>query len=167
MDCSVEESQIRRALEPLTGIQALNFQLGARTLAITAPESVVAQAVQAIRRVGFEPRLLAAVAQAGTGPDRAHGDGHAHDHDHDHDHKHNHEGVGAGLQPLLIALGLALAAEAVAFFAGTGTVFTLIEMGLALGAIWFAGFDTYQKGLIALRHGRLNINALMTVAVTA
>ena len=164
MDCSVEESQIRRALEPLTGIQALNFQLGARTLAITAPESVVAQAVQAIRRLGFEPRLLAAVAQAGTGPDRAHGDGHAHDHD--HDHKHNHEGVGAGLQPLLIALGLALAAEAVAFFAGTGTVFTLIEMGLALGAIWFAGFDTYQKGLIALRHGRLNINALMTVAVT-
>ena len=39
-------------------------------------------------------------------------------------------------------------------------------MALALGAIWFAGFDTYKKGLIALRHGRLNINALMTVAVT-
>ena len=39
-------------------------------------------------------------------------------------------------------------------------------MALALMAIGFAGFDTYKKGLIALRHGRLNINALMTVAVT-
>ena len=53
-----------------------------------------------------------------------------------------------------------------AFLAGTGTAVTLIEMALALGAIWFAGFDTYKKGLIALRYGRLNINALMTVAVT-
>ena len=162
MDCAAEESEIRRVLEPLTGIQALNFQLGARTLAITAPESVVTQAVQAIRRVGFDPRLLAAVAQAGIDPDRARG----HVQNHADDHDPNHEGVGDGLQPLLIALGLALAAEAVAFFASTGTAFTLIEMGLALGAIWFAGFDTYQKGLIALRHGRLNINALMTVAVT-
>jgi Cd2+/Zn2+-exporting ATPase len=33
-------------------------------------------------------------------------------------------------------------------------------------AIWLAGFDVYKKGLTALRHGRLNINALMTVAVT-
>ena len=33
-------------------------------------------------------------------------------------------------------------------------------------AIWLAGFSTYTKGLAALRQGRLNINALMTVAVT-
>jgi len=156
MDCPVEESEIRRALEPLAGIQALNFQLGARTLAITAPDSVIAQAVEAIRRVGFEPKPLAVPADGGD----------VHDHADDDGHDHDHEGVGDGLKPLLIALALALAAEAVAFFAGKGAAVTVIEMGLALGAIWFAGFDTYKKGLIALRHGRLNINALMTVAVT-
>ncbi|KAF1020599.1 MAG: Cadmium-transporting ATPase [Paracidovorax wautersii] len=37
---------------------------------------------------------------------------------------------------------------------------------LALGAIVLSGFEVYRKGLVALRHGRLNINALMTVAVT-
>ena len=156
MDCPVEESEIRRALEPVAGIQGLSFQLGARTLGITAPASVVAQALEAIRRVGFDPQPVAVPGIAAAA------EGHAHE----HEHKHAHDAVGEGLRPLLIALALALAAEAVAFLAGTGTAVTLIEMALALGAIWFAGFDTYKKGLIALRHGRLNINALMTVAVT-
>ena len=39
-------------------------------------------------------------------------------------------------------------------------------LAVAAAAIWLAGFDVYKKGLTALRHGRLNINALMTVAVT-
>ena len=39
-------------------------------------------------------------------------------------------------------------------------------MGMAAAAIALSGFDVYRKGLVALRHGRLNINALMTVAVT-
>ena len=39
-------------------------------------------------------------------------------------------------------------------------------MALAVVAIWLAGISTYSKGLAALRHGHLNINALMTVAVT-
>ena len=156
MDCPVEESEIRRALEPVAGIQGLSFQLGARTLGITAPASVVAQALEAIRRVGFDPQPVAVPGIAAAA------EGHAHE----HEHKHAHDAVGEGLRPLLIALALALAAEAVAFLAGTGTAVTLIEMALALGAIWFAGFDTYKKGLIALRYGRLNINALMTVAVT-
>lgn len=37
MDCAAEESEIRRALEPVAGIVSLSFQLGARTLAISAP----------------------------------------------------------------------------------------------------------------------------------
>ena len=32
-------------------------------------------------------------------------------------------------------------------------------MALALGAIWFAGFDTYKKGMSALRFGRLAAHA--------
>ncbi len=39
-------------------------------------------------------------------------------------------------------------------------------MAVAAVAIWLAGFDTYRQGLAALRRGRLNINALMSVAVT-
>jgi Cd2+/Zn2+-exporting ATPase len=39
-------------------------------------------------------------------------------------------------------------------------------MVLAAAAIGLAGFSTYVKGLAALRNMRLNINALMTVAVT-
>ena len=156
MDCAVEESEIRRALEPVAGIGGLNFQLGARTLAITAPENVIAQALEAIRRVGFDPQPLSAAS--GSASEQGH--------DHEHGDDHDHGSANEGLRPLLIALALALAAEGVAFFAGKGTATTVVEMVLALGAIWFAGFDTYKKGLIALRFGRLNINALMTVAVT-
>ena len=39
-------------------------------------------------------------------------------------------------------------------------------MAIALGAIFLSGFGVYGKGLAALRQGRLNINALMAVAVT-
>ena len=156
MDCPVEESEIRRALDSVAGIGGLNFQLGARTLAITAPDNVVAQALEAIRRVGFDPQPFSAA------PGHASGESHDGEHADDHDYGSANE----GLRPLLTALALALAAEGVAYFAARGTAATVIEMALALGAIWFAGFDTYKKGLIALRHGRLNINALMTVAVT-
>ena len=156
MHSAVEESEIRRALEPVAGINGLNFQMGARTLAITAPENVIAQALTAIRRVGFDPQPLSAASGSAS----------AQGHDHGHGDDHDHKSASEGLRPLLIALALALAAEGVAFFAGKGTAATVVEMGLALGAIWFAGFDTYKKGLIALRFGRLNINALMTVAVT-
>ena len=39
MDCPGEESQIRRALEGYAAIKSLRFDLGARTVAIDAPEA--------------------------------------------------------------------------------------------------------------------------------
>ena len=48
MDCSAEEAEIRRALEPLDGIRSLGFQLGARTLKIDAAESAYQQSTQGI-----------------------------------------------------------------------------------------------------------------------
>ena len=56
MDCSAEEAEIRRALEPLDGIRSLGFQLGARTLSIDAIESVYPLALAAIRNAGFDPK---------------------------------------------------------------------------------------------------------------
>ena len=52
------------------------------------------------------------------------------------------------------------------YFAPDTQVWKGAGLALAAAAIWLAGFDVYKKGLTALRHGRLNINALMTVAVT-
>ncbi|TAL14074.1 MAG: heavy metal translocating P-type ATPase, partial [Aquabacterium sp.] len=151
MDCSSEEAEIRHALEPVAGIRSLGFQLGARTLAIHATADGLAQAVEAIRRAGFNPQPLQA-ATAGE-------DHHGHDHAHDH-------GLGSGISRLVSALSLAIAAEGLGFFAPDVAWRTWAGMALAAGAIWLAGLETYVKGIAALRHGKLNINALMSVAVT-
>ena len=153
MDCASEEGEIRRALEPLAGIRLLRFQLGARTLTIDADPKDLHQALEAIRKAGFDPKPLTP-----TAPHEDAGEG-AHDHDHDH-------GFEVGIRRMGTALGMAIAAEAVSFFAPDLLIWKLAGMVIAAIAIWLAGLDTYTKGLKALRQGRLNINALMTVAVT-
>ena len=52
---------------------------------------------------------------------------------------------------------------AATWFAG---LFVVQAALLALSAIAACGIDTYRRGWIALRHGNLNINALMSIAVT-
>jgi Cd2+/Zn2+-exporting ATPase len=64
------------------------------------------------------------------------------------------------------ALLLAIGAELLNFLAPRTLAFEIVGMALAAAAIGLAGFSTYGKGLAALRQGRLNINALMSVAVT-
>ncbi len=97
-------------------------------------------------------------------------DAHDHDHghadDHDHDHDHDHASGSGDLMRMGLALGLAIAAEGVGFFAPDTRLWQGLGLALAAVAIWASGFDVYKKGLVALRHGRLNINALMAVAVT-
>jgi Cd2+/Zn2+-exporting ATPase len=56
MDCASEEGEIRRALEPVAGIRLLRFQLGARTLTIDADPKDLHQALEAIRKAGFDPK---------------------------------------------------------------------------------------------------------------
>ena len=158
MDCASEEGEIRRALEPLPGIRSLSFQLGARTLAIGADAQHLPAALTAIRKVGFDPQPLTTMHAA---DDQDHG---ADEHDHGRD-AHDH-GADSGIGRLGAALGLAIAAEAVSYFAPPLLAWKLAGMAVAGLAIWLAGLDTYKKGLGALLHGRLNINALMTVAVT-
>ena len=151
MDCAVEESEIRRALEPVAGVRALRFRLGERTMAITADDGALPGALDAIRRAGFKPEPLNDAASSlaeGAPPAAAPG------------------GMSSGLARLVAALALAIAAEAVSFLAPEGAGSTAAEMGLALAAIALAGLDTYKKGFAALLRGRLNINALMAVAVT-
>ncbi len=155
MDCSAEEADIRRALESIPSIRSLNFQLRARTLGIDAPEEVLPQALEAIRKAGFNPEAVQAEA---TVEEQAR-EGHADVHDHDHE-------MGAGMGRMGLALALAIGAEALSFFAPDTQPWKLAGMAIAATAIWMAGLDVYKKGMAALLRRRLNINALMAVAVT-
>ncbi|MFZ3142004.1 heavy metal translocating P-type ATPase [Polaromonas sp.] len=155
MDCAVEEADIRRVLAGMPGIRSLNFQLVARTLTIDAQAEALQAAVSAIGQAGYRMQPFAAAGPVGE----THGG-------HDHGHAHGHGGLPPGLPRLAGALVLAGVAEAISFFAPAGLPWTLAGMALALAAIFMAGLEVYQKGLTALFRRRLNINALMTVAVT-
>jgi Cd2+/Zn2+-exporting ATPase len=160
MDCAAEEGEIRHALANVPGVRSLGFQLGARTLAIDAPATSIPQALDAIRKAGFKPVPVF---------DRTESDD---EHDHGgHDHHHEHgEGRGfalpSGPPRYALALVLAFGAESISYFAPPSLLASAMGMALAAAAIALAGVSTYAKGLAALRGLRLNINALMTVAVT-
>ena len=151
MDCAAEESEIRRAVEGIPGLVGLRFQLGERSLRIDGDPQVAIAAVEAIRNSGFEIHPWPA-APASTQD----GDAAAHNHD---------AKTGTGLPRLLAALALAIAAEGLSFFVPDAPWSRPAGLAIAAAAIALAGFGTFRKGLTALRHGRLNINALMTVAV--
>ena len=151
MDCAAEEAEIRRAVDGLSGLRGLRFNLGQRLLTIDADDSAVEPALAAIRKVGFDPQPVAPAVKA---------DGHSSGDGHDH------EVVRGQLPKLAAALLLAICAEVIGYFAPETLVWRGAGLAVAAVAIWLAGFDVYKKGLTALRHGRLNINALMTVAVT-
>ncbi len=143
MDCASEESEIRNALAGIVGVRGLGFQLSARTLRIDAPAEVLPRALDAIRHAGFDPQPVKPLEEVDQRAPMA-------------------EGLGR----LGASLLLAIAAELLDFFAPETIVYKGAGMALAAAAIWLAGFSTYRKGFIALRQGRLNISALMTVAVT-
>ncbi len=155
MDCSAEESEIRRALEPLSGIRSLGFQLGARTLKIDASDAALPLALDAIRKAGFDPKPVEASDAQGTESQSTHDDGHDHE-----------GGFNGGISRLVAALALAIGAEAISYFAPETIAWKIAGMAVAAVAIWLAGIDTYKKGMGALFRGKLNINALMAVAVT-
>jgi len=161
MDCSAEESEIRQVLEPIDGIRSLGFQLGARTLRIDASAAALPRALEAIRKAGFDPRPLNADAGSAS-----HADG---THAHDGDHALTSPGTSwlqSGLWRYALALLFALGAEVVSFLAPAAMPWQITGMALAVIAIWLAGVETYKKGIAALFRRKLNINALMSVAVT-
>jgi len=131
-------------LDKVVGIHGLHFNLGERVLTISADVVAIPPALEAIKKAGFKPEPLPQETD-------------------------NHQvpaGFWSSWGKLILALGLALIAEAIAFAFPTSQWIAAIGMVLALGAIFLSGFGVYAKGLTALRQARLNINALMTVAVT-
>ena len=151
MDCASEESEIRRAVEGVPGVLGLRFQLGERSLRIAGEPQAALAAVEAIRNTGFEVHAWPDAPEstnAGVGSEHEHA-----------------AASGSGLPRLLAALALATAAEGLSFLVPDAPWSKWVGLAVAAAAIALAGFSTFSKGLTALRHGRLNINALMSVAV--
>ncbi|MBT9597287.1 MAG: heavy metal translocating P-type ATPase [Vitreoscilla sp.] len=153
MDCASEESEIRRAVEGVPGVLGLRFQLGERSLRIAGEPQAALAAVEAIRNTGFEVHAW---------PDSPESTGAGVGSDYEHEHAAT---TGSGLPRLLAALALATAAEGLSFLVPDAPWSKWVGLAVAAAAIALAGFSTFSKGLTALRHGRLNINALMSVAV--
>ena len=156
MDCITEESEIRRALDRLEGIRALTFRLSERSLHIDAPPAIVNEAADLLRRIGFDARP---VSDRPAAPETA-------AHVQERGHAPAATGVRAAAFKLAGALVLAIAADGVSFLAAETPLTKGLGLALAGVAIALAGFDVYSKGIAALLAGRLNINALMSVAVT-
>jgi Cd2+/Zn2+-exporting ATPase len=156
MDCVAEESEIRRALDRLDGIRALTFRLSERSLHIDAAPAIVNEAADLLRRIGFDSRPM---SDRSAAPEAA-----------AHAQEQGHESAATGVRAAAIklagALLLAVAAEGISFLGAQTPLMKGLGLALAGGAIALAGLDVYKKGIAALLAGRLNINALMSVAVT-
>ena len=140
MDCPTEEALLRKKLGELAGVTGMEFNLMQRVLTVTYQPLALEPILQAIRSLGFTPEVDSGPATAVEPiPEPA-----------------------RPWWPLALA-GLAAIASEAAHWAGLPTWLTA---ALALGAVLASGTSTYQKGWISVRNGNLNINALMSIAVT-
>lgn len=141
MDCPTEERLIRDALGRLPGVAGLQFNLLQRVLTVSHDEGALAQVVPAIQALGFTPQVedQGAARQPVAAPAKK------------------------PWWPLALAAVLATASEVV-HFAALGPDWWVAV--LAVVAIGLCGLNTYKKGWIALKNRNLNINALMSIAVT-
>ncbi|QMV63010.1 heavy metal translocating P-type ATPase [Pseudomonas berkeleyensis] len=141
MDCPTEERLIRDALGRLPGVAGLQFNLLQRVLTVSHDEGRLAQVLPAIQALGFTPQV--------------------------EDENTAQQPVAAPVQkpwwPLVLAGVVATASEVVHFAALDPDWLVAL---LAVTAILMCGLNTYKKGWIALKNRNLNINALMSIAVT-
>ena len=143
MDCPTEETLIRNKLGGMAGVAALDFNLMQRVLTVHHTLDSTDIVVKAIATLGMHAQPLNGEAPAdvpATAPDAP-----------------------KPWWPLALAGLAALGAEAAHWFEW-GTPYA--PAALALAAVLVSGLGVYRKGWIAIRHGNLNINALMSIAVT-
>ncbi len=139
MDCPTEEALIRNKLAGLSEVGAMEFNLMQRVMKVSHAPEALEPILQAIRALGFKPEVVVygASQQAGDEP-------------------------GVSWWPLALAGGAAIASEAVSWLGQSAW----LAAAFAILAVAACGLTTYKKGWIALRNGNLNINALMSIAVT-
>ena len=144
MDCPTEEAMIRRKLDGHPEVHRLQFDLMQRVLTVVHAEGALPRIEAAIRELGMVGEVLSKASDGAPGNAATPDDG------------------AEAWWPLALGGIAALGAEIVHWLALPEWLAAL----LALAAIAACGTGTYRKGWIDLRHGSLNINALMSLAVT-
>ncbi len=140
MDCPTEQTLIQNKLGKLPGIEQLEFNLINRVLGVTHSLPDTAPIVDAIKSIGMHAEPLEAGVDApAPAPVKKH------------------------WWPLALSGIAALAAEVIHF---TDAAPTWVVAIIAVVSILSGGLGTYKKGWIALKNFNLNINALMSIAVT-
>lgn len=142
MDCPTEQTLIQNKLGKLEGVQQLEFNLINRVLGVTHDLSSETPIIQAIESLGMQAEPLAAGQEKAS----------AH--------------LPAPTKPwwpLALSGVTALGAEVIHF---TNAAPNWVVAVVALVSILSGGLGTYRKGWIALKNRNLNINALMSIAVT-
>lgn len=138
MCCPSEERVIRAKLEDMKGIYELNFRLLDKTLTVTHSAEVLDFILQRIRAVGYEPELASQQQTA------------------------DQQGFNRKYLQLIVASVLALVSEVTHWLSDD----VWLSAVIALLAVMLCGFDTYRKGWRSLVKFELNINALMSIAIT-
>ncbi len=141
MDCPTEEGLIRGKLAGMAGIADMQFNLMQRKLTLQHAPQALPAALAALKSLGFEAELEDAET---AGPDEV------------------VPPAKTNWWPMAVSGVAALLAELVEWTGGS----QWLVVALALGAIFTGGLPTYKKGWIALKNGNLNMNALMSIAVT-
>lgn len=144
MDCPTEESLIRGKLEGMEGVAGLEFNLVTRTLTLSHTQHALPMVLDALRGLGFEAEIVGGATapiddKANVVPDSR-----------------------TNWWSLALSGFAAALAEVVEWSGGSDAV----VIALALLAILTGGLSTYRKGWVALRNRNLNMNALMSIAVT-
>ncbi|CAB3899816.1 heavy metal translocating P-type ATPase [Achromobacter mucicolens] len=140
MDCPTEETLIRKKLDGVDGVHALDFNLMQRILTVVHAEGALDRIVAAIKSLDMTPEPLADGAAAAPAP-----------------------AAKAVNWWLIGGAGVLAALSEVSHYLDAPLLVTAL---LAVAAILACGVSTYRKGWIAVRNGNLNINALMSIAVT-
>ncbi|WXL27940.1 heavy metal translocating P-type ATPase [Ectopseudomonas mendocina] len=142
MDCPTEERLIRDALGKVPGVGGMQFNLLQRVLTVSHGSEALQSILTALGGLGFTP-----VVEQNDQPKA----------------EATPELPRKSLWPLLVAGVAAIASEVVEFAAISPEWLSAV---FAVAAILLCGLTTYKKGWIALKNRNLNINALMSIAVT-
>jgi Cd2+/Zn2+-exporting ATPase len=140
MDCPTEEALLRKKLGGMAGVAGMEFNLMQRVLTVTHEPQAIDAILEAVRSLGFTPEMASgSAAPAEPTPEPA-----------------------KPWWPLALAGAAAMASEVAHWAAWPAW----LAAALALVAVLASGTTTFKKGWIAVRNGNLNINALMSIAVT-
>ena len=143
MDCPTEEALIRKKLVSVNGIESLDFNLMQRILTVGHNLNSLDAIESALGSIGMQ-----AVLQSGETSTKD-----------------------SSIEPIPKTNWWPLAVAGIT--ATLAEIMELLQLGnqwiviaLVIASIASGGLTTYKKGWIALKNGNLNINALMSIAVT-